>query len=180
MNSIRTRCPKCQPCWAYFLAFLFLGLVHLQNARGQTPKAGVVVDTTITGFHYATDFSGTLVYTQHGPSDITGSSQPTAFSVTYSRTVSFEEAKMEVLQLRQMSDQNGYKISDLIQTDTIVNGHTAYCISYIETLEKEGYQNVVFNAVLKGDGAVLVFTSGDLDKGKFSEGFKKTFYKLDF
>jgi hypothetical protein len=47
-------------------------------------------------------------------------------------------------------------------------------------LEKESYQNLVFNAVVKSDGGVLVFASGDLDKGKFIELFKKTFYKLDF
>jgi len=155
---------------------LFLGICLLQDASGQTWKAGIIVDTTITGFHYAADFSGMAVYTQHGPSDINGSSQPTAFSVTLSQTMSFEEVKKEVLQLLQFSRQNGYTVSQLIEKDTVLDGHTAYYISYTETLEKENYQNMVFNAVVKGDGAVLVFASGDLDKGKFIELFKKTFY----
>jgi hypothetical protein len=168
------------PSWAYPFALLFLWLAIAQDAGGQTPKAGVLVDTTITGFHYAIDYSGTSVYTQHGPSDINRGNQPTAFSVTLSRTVSFEQAKKQVLQLLRWSIQSGYHISDLTQKDTVFKGHPAYCVSYTETLEKEGYQNLVFNAVVNGDAVVLVFTSGDLDKGKFIEGIKKTFYQLDF
>ncbi len=75
----------------------------MQDARGQTSKAGVLVDTTITGFHYAVNYSGTSVYTQHGMADINGGSQPSAFSVTVSSTVTFEQAKKEVLQLLRMS-----------------------------------------------------------------------------
>jgi len=101
MISIRIRCPASK------IMLLFLGTGLLQDASGQTWKAGILVDTTITGFHYATDFGGMAAYTQHGRSDING-------------------------------------------------------------------------AVVKGDGAVLVFTAGDLDKGKFIELFKKTFYKLGF
>jgi hypothetical protein len=151
-----------------------------QQANGQTLKAGIVIDTTITGFHYATNFSGTSVYTQHGPADINGSSQPSAFSVTVSTTVTFDQAKKEVLQLLRMSYQNGYKISGLVQKDTIVKGRPVYFVSYTETLDKQNYQNVVFNAVAKDASSVLVFTAGDLDKGKFIEGFKKTLYELDF
>jgi hypothetical protein len=157
--------------------FILLSLMLLQQANGQPAASDVIVDTTITGFHYAVNFSGTYVYTLHGPSDLNGS-QPTAFSVTFSRTVPFEHAKQEVRQLLHMSDQNGYKISDLLEKDTLVNGHPVYYISYSET--QENYQNFVFNAVVNGDGAILVFTCGDLEKGKFIDLFKKTFYQLKF
>ena len=160
------------------IMLVFMGMTLLQGAKAQTSAPGVTVDTTITGFHYATNFSGTLVYTKHGPSDIDGHSQPTAFSVTLTRTVTFEQAKKEVLQMFRMSALNGYTITGEAEKDTVVNGRPAHLIWYTEAKANEGYQNVVFNAIVKGDGAVLVFTSGDLDKGKYVDLFKKTFYSI--
>jgi hypothetical protein len=182
MNYIRIRYLKRRRYIAGHCAtktlLLLISLAFLQDACAQQSNTGSVVDTSITGFHYATNFSGTLVYTQHGPSDIDGHTQPTAFSITPSGKVNFEGAKHELSMLLQMSHDNGYKISDLQEKDTLVKGRKAFYISYTETLEKENYQNFVFNGVVSGDGAVVVFTSGDLDKGKFIDLFKKTFYQL--
>jgi hypothetical protein len=162
------------------IMLILMGMTLQQGVNGQTTAPGFAVDTTITGFHYATNFSGTIVYTKHGPSDIDGHSQPTAFSVTLTRTATFEQAKKEVLQMFRMSALSGYTITGDAEKDTIVNGHPAYLIWYTEAKANKGYQNVVFNAVVKGDGAVLVFTSGDLDKGKYVDLFKRTFYTLTF
>src|SRR5271170_8158238 len=93
------------------------------NATGQIKKIEVAVDTTITGFHYATNFSGTYVYTKNGISDIDKGNQPSAFSVTFSNKVSFEEAKKEVLNLLVVSYKNGYRVSDRLENDTILNGN---------------------------------------------------------
>ena len=157
---------------------LFIIASLSKNANAQDGHSNMVVDTSITGFHYATNFSGTLVYTQHGPSDINGHSQPSAFSITVSGEANFEQAKDQVLMLFKMSVQNGLKISDLLEKDTVLNGHKTYCISYTESSEKEKYQNLVFNALVSVDRDVLVFASGDLDGGKFIDLFKKTFYQL--
>jgi hypothetical protein len=166
--------------WTSKIMLLCLGLLVLQSIKGQTAPSGVVVDTTLTGFHYATNLSGTLVYTKHGASDIDGKSEPTAFSVTLSKTASFNQAKKLVLDLFRMSALHDYNITGEAEKDTLLNGHRTYCIWYMETMEKRGYQNLVFNAIEQLDGAVVIFTSGDLDKGKYIDLFKKTFYTLRF
>jgi hypothetical protein len=77
-----------------------------------------------------------------------------------------------------MSVQNGYKISDVIKKDTTLKGSPAYYISYIETDAKENYKNLVFNAFVIKDKTLILFTSGDLDKGKYFDKFRQTFYTI--
>jgi len=162
------------------ILLFFVNLVFLQRSYAQPMKTGAVIDTSITGFHFAVSYSGTMVYTQHGPADINGHGQPTAFSVTVSSKATFDEAQAQLMQLLKMSMGHGIKIAELKEKDTVVNTHHAYYISYTETLDKPSYQNLVFNGVIQGDGAVLLFTSGDLDRGKFIELFKRTFFQLRF
>jgi hypothetical protein len=80
--------------------------------------------------------------------------------------------------LLNMSRQNGYKIDDLAEKDTILNDYRAYYISYIETDDKANYKNSVFNAFVSKEGTLILFTGGDLDNGKYIDKFKKTFYSI--
>jgi hypothetical protein len=166
--------------WITKFLLLMVGMSLLQSANGQDSPSGIMVDTTITGFHFAINYSGTVVYTKNGPSDIDGKSQPTAFSVTVTKKASFDQAKKQVLDLFKLSALNNYEITGEAEKDTPLNGYRTYCIWYRETIKSRGYQNLVFNAVVQLDSSVLVFTSGDLDKGMYIEKMKKTFFKFTF
>jgi hypothetical protein len=61
------------------LAFIFI------NTNRQSNNLQVSVDTAITGFHYAANYSGTSVYTKNGISHLKTGNQPSAFSVTFSK-----------------------------------------------------------------------------------------------
>jgi len=144
---------------------------------GQIKLADLKIDTTITGFHYAADFQGTIIFTKNGPSDIQ-TSNPTAFSFTIAPNMSGTDAKAQLEMLLNMSKQNDYKISDLVTKDTTINGNEAYYISYVETDDKNNYRNAVFNAFVIKDKTLILFVSGDLDKGEYIDKFKKTFYGI--
>lgn len=144
---------------------------------GQIKLADLKIDTTITGFHFAADFQGTNIFTKNGSSDIQ-TINPTAFSFTLAPNMTASLAKEQLEMLHTMSVQNGYKISDLIKKDTTLNGRPAYYISYVETDLKENYKNSVFNAFVIKDKTLILFTSGDLDNGKYFDKFRQTFYTI--
>jgi len=146
-------------------------------SAGQTAVDHLSIDTTITGFHFAADFQGTIIFTKHGPSDIQ-TINPTAFSVTIAPNMTFESGKEQLDQLLNMSKQNDYKILSLLKKDTTIKGNSAYYISYIETDDKTKYKNIVFNAFVMKGSTLLLFTSGDLDNGIYADRFKKTFYGI--
>jgi hypothetical protein len=162
------------------LLLILISLGFLQHAQAQPPNLGSVIDTSITGFHYAIDLSGTSEYTEHGRSAINPQSRPTQFSVIIFQHSSFEQAKQQLSMLLRMSKLLGYEIGDFREKDTLVKGRPAYYVSYTETQQKKNYKNLVFNGVMSGDHGLLVFTSDDLEKGKFIDLFKKTFYQLNF
>jgi len=144
---------------------------------GQIKLEDLKVDTTITGFHYAADFQGTIVFTKNGPSDIQ-TMNPTAFSFSIGPNMTAAAAKGQLEMLLNFSKQNGYKIADLVKKDTTLNGNDAYYISYLETDDKNSYKNIVFNSFVIKDKTIILFVSGDLDNGKYIEKFKKTFYSI--
>lgn len=144
---------------------------------GQIKLEDLKIDTTITGFHYATDFQGTKVFTKHGASDIQ-TVNPTAFSFTIAPGLTSSIAKNELNKLLNMSKQNGYQIVGFTEKDTTIQGNNAYYISYIETDDKKNYRNYVFNAFVIKDKTLILFTGGDLDNGQFVNKFKQTFYSI--
>ena len=144
---------------------------------GQIKLEDLKVDTTITGFHFAADFQGTEVVTKNGSSDIQ-TVNPTAFSFTIAPNMNSSAAKDQLNMLLNMSKQNGYKITDLMQKDTTFKNNNAYYISYIETDDKNNYKNFVFNAFVIKDNTLILFTSGDLDNGQYFDKFRKTFYSM--
>jgi len=77
-----------------------------------------------------------------------------------------------------VSKENGYQIKDFVEKDTTLKGNNAYYISYTETDNKTNYKNLVFNAFVITGNTLILFTSGDLDNGKYSDKFKKTFYSI--
>ena len=135
------------------------------------------IDTTITGYHFAANFQGTIVFTKNGANDL-NTINPSAFSFTIAPNMSSKSAIDQLDQLLNMSKQNGYKITDIVKTDTVLNGNKAYYISYIETNDKINYKNFVFNAFVIKEKTLILFTSGDLDNGQYADKFKKTFYSI--
>lgn len=135
------------------------------------------IDMTITGFQFAADFQGTKIFTKNGPPDIQ-TINPTAFSFTIADNMTAATAKSQLEMLLNMSLQNEYKILDLVRKDTVLNGHSSYYISYIETDERNNYKNFVFNAFVLKDNTIILFSSGDLDAGKYHDSFKKTFFRI--
>ncbi|GAB4092820.1 hypothetical protein [Flaviaesturariibacter terrae] len=154
-----------------------LGLTFSGNVAAQSAAQPIRVDTTITKFHLAADFQGTLVYTLNGPADI-NKQNPTAFSITRMPNASIQDAKDQLEMLLNLSRQNGYAITDLIKRDTLINGVKAFIISYKESIKEEGYFNFVFNGILVTKNVATIFTSGDLNNGKYTDLFKKTFYAI--
>lgn len=159
------------------LTLLSLVILACTSLYGQIKSEDLKIDTTITGFHYATDFQGTKVFTKHGLSDIQ-TVNPTAFSFTIAPGLTSLVAKSELNKLLNMSKQNGYKVVGLIEKDTTLKGNNAYYISYIETDDKKSYKNFVFNAFVIKDNTLILFTGGDLDNGQFINKFKQTFYSI--
>ena len=144
---------------------------------GQINLEDLKVDTTITGFHFAADFNGMKVFTKNGSSDMQ-TTNPTAFSFFIDSHMTAITAKEQFEMLLKMSELNGLNISDVLKKDTILKGNDAYYLSYTETDISRNYKNVVFNAFVIKDGTLILFTSGDLDKGKYFDKFRKTFYSI--
>ncbi len=159
------------------LTFPALLIISFTFSFGQIKLADLKIDTTITGFHYAADFQGTIIFTKNGPSDIQ-TINPTAFSFTIAPNMNGADAKGQLEMLLNMSKQNGYKISGLVTKDTTINGNEAYYITYVETDNKNNYRNEVFNSFVIKEKTLILFVSGDLDNGKYIDKFKKTFYGI--
>jgi hypothetical protein len=135
------------------------------------------IDTTITGFHFAANFQGTLVFTKNGPSDLS-TINPSAFSFTLAPNMTSKSAIEQLEQMMEFSKQNGYTVTDIVKKDTTLNGYAAYYISYTEILEKDNYKNLVYNAFVIKDKTLILFVSGDLNNGLYIDKFKKTFYSI--
>lgn len=146
------------------------------SGSAQNDKFQVVVDTTITGFRFAMHDNETKFYTKNGFSDILSAIKLSNFSVKVSNKISFDQAKAEILKRAILGWR--YIFTERREKDTILNGQQVYYISYKQTIEGEKfYANFVFSAV-SNTNPVVVFTSEDLDMGKYTEKFKKTFYTL--
>ena len=154
------------------LTILLLTFLVSNLSFGQIKLEDLKVDTTITGFHLAANFQGTYVYTPNGKSDIS-TINPSAFSFSMLLNTTMKIAIGEIGNLFTMSKQNGYDLTDIIRKDTTISGYKAFIISYTETEKATDYKNLVFNAVVMKENTAIVFTSGDLDKGKYLENFKK-------
>jgi hypothetical protein len=137
----------------------------------------LMIDTSITGFHFAADFGGTQMFTKNGPADLKAVN-PSAFLFSIAPNLDAKTALGQLEQLLKMSKENGYTISNIVKKDTTLNGNTAYYTSYTETEKGTTYKNYVFNAFVIKDKTIIIFASGDLDKGKFTEKFKRTFYSI--
>lgn len=157
-----------------FLFALTVCISHLSFA--QIKMEDLKIDLSVTGFQYATDFQGTRVFTKNGKSDIS-TINPSAFSFTIATGLTAQAAKDQLEMLVEMSKQNGYTFTDLKRVDTMLNGNKAYYISYTETTQPN-YKNIVFNAFVIKDNTLVLFTSGDLDKGIYIDKFKQTFYSI--
>lgn len=147
-----------------------------QFAFAQIKLEDLKIDLSITGFQYATDFQGTKVFTKNGKSDIS-TVNPSAFSFTIATGLTKQAAKEQLEMLVEMSKLNGYTFTDLKRVDTLLNGNKAYYISYTET-SQPNYKNIVFNAFVIKENTLILFTSGDLDKGIYTDKFKQTFYSV--
>ena len=160
------------------MKFIILSLILFTSCFSFGQKIeDLNVDTTITGFHFAANFQGTQVFTKNGPSDLK-TINPSAFSFSIASNMSSKIALDQLDQLMTMSKQNGYKVTDIVKKDTILNGNNAYYISYTETDEKENYKNLVYNAFVIKDKTLILFVSGDLSNGLYIDKFKKTFYSI--
>lgn len=150
-----------------------------QSLLAQIVYKDVVIDTTITGFKTAVNFKGTQVFTKNGSSDIK-TFNPTAFSVTVVSDHTETDIKKQFDQLIDLGKRNGYQVTNLIKKDTVIQGYKAHYVSYKDILKEENYENRIYNGYYVKDNTIIIFTSGDLDKGKYVEAFKKTFYGLKF
>ena len=155
---------------------LLLALLHAPFSFGQQKVDDLRIDTSITGFHFAANYQGTLVFTAHGEADLK-TANPSAFSFTIMPKTNYEAALHQIGQLLVMALRDGYIQSDIKgKDDTVIDGNKAYYISLTETRQGTDYKNLIFYAFYIKDGTALLFISGDLDNGKYIESFKRTFF----
>ena len=159
------------------LTFLLFISFSSHFSFGQIKAEDFHIDTAITGFHFATNFSGTEVYTPHGQPDLE-TINPTAFSYTIMPNATYQDALDQINQLLSFTIKDGYTETGIVRKDTSINGNKAYCVSLLETQKGTNYKNLVFYAFYVKGNAVLLFVSGDLDNGKYIENIKKTFYSI--
>lgn len=151
--------------------FLFTAL----PCFAQLTTDNLIIDTKITGFQFATDYQGTVVYTANGKADL-DKVNPSAFSYTLINGLTYDQVMKELSQYLSMSIQNGYVQSDFVKKETVINGYKVYYISLTETMPGTDYKNFAFDGFYFKDNQGVLFISGDLDGGKYTEGFKKTFF----
>ncbi|MGC4102148.1 hypothetical protein [Ferruginibacter sp.] len=159
------------------LTLLSVVIFLFTSSFGQIKIEDLKIDSTITGFHFAADFQGTIVFTKNGPPDIQ-TINPTAFSFTIAPGITAAAAKEQLEVMLTMSKENGYTITNLQTKDTTLSGFTAYYVSYIETDKSNNYKNMIFNSFVIKDDTMIIFVSGDLDDGKYIEKFKRTFFSI--
>ncbi|PWT74814.1 MAG: hypothetical protein C5B59_10205 [Bacteroidetes bacterium] len=159
------------------LAIFLLSLFWSVTGSGQIRFEDIKIDTTITGFHFAGDLMGVRVYTPNGEADLSAE-HPSAFSFTLIPDATFELALDQVNRLIEASKTNGYLISGMTKKDTTIQGNRVKLISYTETKKAEDYKNLVFNAVVMKGTTALIFLSGDLDRGKYADKFRNTFFAI--
>ncbi len=154
-------------------------LLLTQKLSAQLKITDVRIDTTISGFHFTMQNDGALIYTPHGYADIGVVKNPSAFSLVIVEDVDYEAAKEKIEELVEISAiQDGNTQDQIVRKDTLVNGNKAYTVSMRETKKGTLHHALVFYGFfLSGRDAVL-FVSGDFEKGKYIENFKKTFYAL--
>lgn len=157
------------------LALIAILLFSKAHCFAQLTKDNIVIDTKITGFQFATDYQGTMVYTANGKADLE-KVNPSAFSYTVINGLTYDQLMKELSQYMSMAIQNGYVQSDFVKKETVINGYTVYSISLTETMPGTDYKNLAFHGFYLKDGKGILFISGDLDGGKYAEGFKKTFF----
>jgi hypothetical protein len=153
------------------------GQARVPATTGKVQLEDLRIDSSITGFHLAANFQGTIVYTPNGPSDIK-TVNPSAFSFTLAPNMTAKVALDQFEQFVAFSKRLNNTLSDVVKKDTTLQGNPAYYVSYIESNEKTNYKNFVFNAYVIKDNTLIVFASGDLDKGIYIDKFKKTFYSM--
>lgn len=152
----------------FFVSTLSFGQMKLNDLK---------VDTTITGFHFAGDFNGTFVYTPNGRSDIKANKGFSYFSFTILRNTTMKAATDQLETLANNSIQDGFYLSELVKTDTTINGNKAVLILFVRT--KGNSKTMVFNAVIMKRKTAIIFACSDIDKGKHYEKFKNTFYTME-
>jgi hypothetical protein len=104
------------------LTILLFAFLFSNFSFGQIRFEDLNADTTISGFHFAADFQGTKIFTKNGPSDLK-TINPSAYSFTIAQNVSASMAKEQLDMLLDMSLQNGYKITNLVENDTTLQRH---------------------------------------------------------
>ena len=159
------------------LKLLFLAMFTYSFSFAQIKYEDLKIDTTITGFHFAGDVHGSKFFTKNGPSDLS-SLNPSVFSILIEQNISLDEGKEQLEIFLRESKESGFKISNLIRKDTTLNGNSAFYISYEENLDEEGYHSIYFNAIVVKDETIIFFASADVDRGKYYEKFKKTFFSI--
>mgnify|MGYP001256355826 CR=1 FL=1 len=159
---------------------MVLCFVFIASAASSQVSTGLVkIDTNLTGFHFTQREGDAYIYTQNGLSDLKSAKTPSAFSLMMIQNTTYESAKDLIEELIETSAlEDGNTQDQFIKKDTIINSMKGYSVALRETRKGSLYHNLVFYGfILKGNEALL-FISSDLDRGKYSEKFKKTFYSI--
>lgn len=145
----------------------------------QMSIGSVKVDTTLSGFHFTQRDGDVSIYTQNGLSDLKSAKTPSAFSLMRIQNTTYESVKDMIEELIETSALvDGNTQDQIVKKDTVVNSMRTYSVALRETRKGSLYHNLIFYGfILKGNEALL-FISSDLDRGKYLEKFKKTFYSI--
>ena len=144
-------------------------------AFGQIKSQDIKIDSKITGFKFAKDMDGMLVYLPNGQDDFERNENPSSFSIhtepdmTYDRSVGYIDYQMDY------AKRHGSTLTNIIKKDTRINGYKAYEVTFTENVTGLNSKRLnYYSFFLKGSTAVI-FLSGDSDNGKYIQKFKDTF-----
>src|SRR5687767_13710267 len=99
------------------LPLLLFGILFSFTGFGQITYKDLNIDSSLTGFKFAADFQGTMVYRKIGPADIK-SINPSAYSFTIPNGLIAKDALQQLEYLYNMSSQGGYSITNTFRNDT--------------------------------------------------------------
>jgi hypothetical protein len=160
------------------MVFILIVLLTYSGIEAQISINSIQVDTTITGFKFASYYDNMNVYTLNGPGDLQKDGLLSYFSVFIKSKTTYNKALDYLDDLLKLSKIQGHQQVDVVAKDTIIKDITYHEVALTEIEQGTSYKNILFNGFIIKDTYVLFFVSCDGDNGKYAEQFRNTFYSL--
>lgn len=157
---------------------LLLVLLMCSKASfAQLKVESIKFNKQITGFSFAADMDGMLVYLPQGKADL-DRAHGAEFSLRVHENEDAEGVKRYLNFMKDYEIKHGGTLTDVKEKDTMVNNLTVHIITMREQFK--GIQTRAhhfYASITKGHDSVI-FLSSDLDHDKYFNKLVKTFYSI--